>query len=215
MPIICPTITSYSEEDYKKEIAKIVHVAHRIQVDLTDGVFTRQKSIRPEEAWWPVGFAADFHLMYKKPLLAVQKILPHKPNMVIIHAEANGDFGQVVDLCHNHSVRIGVALLPETPAETIFAALEDIDHVLIFSGNLGYQGNSQADLSLLDKVQNLKRAKAELEVGWDGGINDQNISQLVSGGVDVLNVGSFIQEAENPERAYKILERIADETGST
>jgi pentose-5-phosphate-3-epimerase len=54
-----------------------------------------------------------------------------------------------------------------------------------------------------------------LEIGWDGGINDRNISQLVFGGVDVLNVGGYIQNANNPERAYNSLFRIADETGTT
>ncbi|HZP55179.1 MAG TPA: hypothetical protein VFB03_00180 [Candidatus Saccharimonadales bacterium] len=215
MATICPTITAYSEGDYRKEIEKIVHIAHRIQIDLTDGIFTKQKTVSPEQAWWPVGFTADFHLMYKNPITAVQKILHHKPNLIIVHAESNGDFSQVVGLCKHHSVKLGIALLPDTPAETIISRLDEIDHVLIFSGNLGYQGNSHADLLLLDKVKLLKREKPAVEIGWDGGVNDQNISQLVFGGVDVINVGSFIQEADSPQKAYKILERIAEETGTT
>jgi pentose-5-phosphate-3-epimerase len=54
-----------------------------------------------------------------------------------------------------------------------------------------------------------------LEIGWDGGVTDQNISQLAFAGVDVFNVGGFIQKAEDPEKAFHVLERIADETGTT
>ena len=90
---------------------------------------------------------------------------------------------------------------------------EAIDHVLIFSGNLGSYGG-HANLDLLHTVRYLKNHKPGLEIGWDGGINSQNVAQLVFGGVDVLNVGAFIQNAENPEKAYLALDRIASETGS-
>jgi ribulose-phosphate 3-epimerase len=105
-------------------------------------------------------------------------------------------------------------LLPQTTVETITPALDHIDHVLIFSGDLGNFGG-HANLRLLDKVAELRRHKPELEIGWDGGINEQNISKLVFAGVDVLNVGGYIQNAEEPEKAYSRLVRIAEETGTT
>ena len=52
-------------------------------------------------------------------------------------------------------------------------------------------------------------------MGGDGGVNTQNISQLAFGGVDVFNVGSFIQQAPDAERAFRSLQRIAEETGTT
>jgi ribulose-phosphate 3-epimerase len=213
-PIICPAILAADKEAYAKQIHNIASFAHRIQIDLTDGAFARHRTITPEETWWPVGILADFHLMYRDPLSAIQKILHHKPNMIIVHAEADGDFSQVVDFCRNHSVKLGVALLPRTAVENIFSALREIDHVLIFSGDLGSFGG-QADFNLLEKVRILKHTKPDIEIGWDGGINDQNVSHLVSAGVDVLNVGGFIQNSHSPDQAFKTLQRIADETGTT
>lgn len=214
MAVICPSILAADKQAYRQQVEKVAPFAHRIQIDLTDGVFVSHKTIMPEDAWWPVGFKADFHLMYKQPLPAIHKILRHKPNLIIIHAEAEGDFDKVVEQCRRYSVKIGIALLPETAAETIFPALPSIDHVLIFSGDLGSFGG-HADLKLLNKSSILKKQKPDVEVGWDGGINDQNVSELVSGGVDVLNVGGFIQQAADPVRAYHYLERIAEETGTT
>jgi ribulose-phosphate 3-epimerase len=214
MAIVCPAILADTEENYHKEMAGIAHFAERIQIDLTDGIFAKSPTVKPEQAWWPVGIKADYHLMYNNPLPAAKIVLEHKPNMIIVHAEAEGDFNQVVDFCKNLDVLVGVALLAKTPAETIFPALDNIDHVLIFSGDLGNYGG-QADLNLLEKVNKLKAKKPSLEIGWDGGVNDQNISQLVTGGVDVLDVGGYIQNTENPEKAYQTLKRIADETGTT
>ncbi len=214
MPIICPAILAENDDQYKSQIHNIAKIAHRIQIDLTDGEFASPKTILPTAAWWPVGLRADFHLMYEHPVSAINEALKHKPNLIIVHAEASGNFKNVVELCHGRDVRVGVALLPATPPEAIFPAVRLIDHVLIFSGELGSYGG-QADTSLLSKAKILKERNAALEIGWDGGISDQNVSELVSGGVDVLNVGGFIQKSDDPEKAFTSLERIAEETGTT
>jgi pentose-5-phosphate-3-epimerase len=105
-------------------------------------------------------------------------------------------------------------LLPGTEPQRIEPALKDLDHVLIFSGDLGNFGG-HADLSLLEKVEFIKNKAPDIEVGWDGGINLMNVSELVTGGVDVLNVGGFIQKANDPQKAYSDLMRIVEETGTT
>ncbi len=215
MAEICPTVTAYSEQEYQKQMESLAKFAHRIHIDLTDGQFTKETSVAAQQAWWPVGVKADFHLMFKDPEDAVRTIIKHQPHLIIAHAEADGEFAAFAKFCHQHKVKVGVALLQETSAESILPALEHIDHVLIFSGNLGYQGGSTANLELLNKLSILREHKSDLEVGWDGGVNDQNVSDLVTGGVDVVNVGGFIQKSDNPEKAFMSLQRIADETGET
>ncbi|HVS79295.1 MAG TPA: hypothetical protein VHD84_03350 [Candidatus Saccharimonadales bacterium] len=214
MPVICPSILASSKEQYHQQMDKIGRFAERIQIDLTDGQFAKSLTIKPDEAWWPVGVKADFHLMYRQPQRAVDIVLEHKPNLIIVHAEADGDFMAFSRRCRGLGVKVGVALLPQTSADILISALDAIDHVLIFSGDLGSYGG-HANLSLLEKISTLKRHKPDLEIGWDGGINDQNTAQLVAGGVDVLDVGGYIQDAPDAEYAFQRLRRIADETGTT
>lgn len=214
MAEVVPAILADSEELYRKQIGKVVHSAHRLQIDLTDGVFAEAKTIKPAQAWWPVGLRADFHLMYRHPGPAVRVVVEHQPNLVIVHAEAEGDFSAFADFCHKRGVKTGIALLPETQPDVILPALHMIDHVLIFSGSLGRYGG-RADLKLLNKSSILKTHKPELEIGWDGGVDDQNVAQLVAGGIDVLNSGGYIQNAPDAGKALAGLQRIADETGTT
>jgi len=82
---------------------------------------------------------------------------------------------------------------------------------LIFSGDLGHYGG-QADLALLSKARILKRMKPQLEIGWDGGINNSNAAQLISGGVEVLNAGSFLEKAAVIGEAYASLEKTVQGT---
>jgi pentose-5-phosphate-3-epimerase len=215
MAIICPTITAETSADYKSQLEKVTSFAKRIQIDLMDGAFTMNRSVLPEEAWWPVGMHADLHLMFKDPLEATRTLVAHQPSLIIIHAEAKGSFRQVYELCKHKNVKIGIALLASTKPDVIKDVLAEIDHVLIFSGNLGHQGGSFADLSLLEKVDYLKDKNSQLEIGWDGGVNNRNVSELITGGVDVLNVGSYLQSAADAEKAYTDLFRIAEETGTT
>ncbi len=214
MPVVCPTILAKDAQEYHGQMEKIAGFAERIQIDLTDGDFAPARTVRPDDAWWPVGLKADFHLMYRDPHKAADVILHHRPHMIIIHAESSGDFVSFAEKLRRTGVKVGVALLASTPVTTILPALDKIDHVLVFSGELGHYGG-HANLDLLNKVGELKRHRPQLEVGWDGGVNDRNISRLAFGGVDVFNVGGFIQNAENPEKAYSILSRIAQETGTT
>lgn len=205
--VICPTVTAYDPHQYREQIEKIARFIERIHIDFMDGLFAKPMSPNLEQAWWPHSIRADLHLMYHRPDLFVDKAVGLEPHMVIVHAEAEGDFMKLAGALKPKSIKLGVALLKETQPEIIKSALGHIDHVLIFSGDLGHFGG-HADLSLLDKVKKLKGWKPELEIGWDGGISDKNAADLVTGGVDVLNVGGFIQKSSEPEDAYAILERI-------
>jgi ribulose-phosphate 3-epimerase len=214
MTVICPSVLATSEIQYKDQMERVAHFAHRVQIDLTDGHFAEPRTINADKVWWPAGVKADIHLMFRDPEHAARTIAAHKPHMIIVHAEAEGSFEAFAEFCHQHQIKVGIALLQKTPAEAILPALHYIDHVLIFAGHLGHYGG-HADLRQIEKIQILTNQKPDIEIGWDGGINDQNISQLAFAGVDVFNVGGFIQKAESPEKAYNILDRIADETGTT
>lgn len=214
MAQISPSILAAEPKDYKTQIEKVAGFASRVQIDLTDGLFVEYQTVDYSSIWWPVGIQADIHLMYENPMPAIESLLDHSPNLIIVHAESSADFKRLAKLCHRVNVKFGIAILPETSSEDCLLMLEQADHAMIFSGSLGQFGG-HADLNLLDKVDVIKRHLPEIEIGWDGGINDQNIAALVSGGVEVLNVGGFIQNSPNPHKSFEALQRIADETGTT
>jgi ribulose-phosphate 3-epimerase len=76
-----------------------------------------------------------------------------------------------------------------------------VQHLLIFSGDLGHFGG-RADLALLNKVDEAKKIRKSLEIGWDGGISAENCQVLAEASVDVLNVGGAIQKSATPQEAY-------------
>lgn len=209
MASLVPTVMAVDAHDYRAQMERVAAFAAQVHIDCTDGVFAPTKSPPIGSAWWPEALIADLHTMYQRPLDHLEDIIRLKPHLVIVHAEADGDFARIAEALHQADIRTGVALLAETPVNILDSSLEMIDHVLIFSGKLGHFGG-EVDLGLLDKVRQLKSKKPALEIGWDGGINQSNIAALVAGGVDVLNVGGAIQKAANPQAAYDTLKAIAE-----
>ena len=63
MAVICPTVTAAEPHEYREQIERIAPFAHRIHIDLADGVFTPNKLIDLMQVWWPVGMVADIHRM--------------------------------------------------------------------------------------------------------------------------------------------------------
>jgi ribulose-phosphate 3-epimerase len=124
--------------------------------------------------------------------------------MVVIHNEATVHHMHFAAELHKEDIKVGLALLHDTPVKYIDQIMHSFDHILVFSGNLGYHGG-EADLGLLEKVKYIREHHADAEIGWDGGINDQNAKQLVDAGVDVLNVGGFVQKSDDPANAYATL----------
>ena len=208
---VCPTITADTPQEYTRQMSRIEPFAQRIHVDVADGDFTLRRLISLDNIWWRGNRTIDLHMMYRFPSEHADIVLALKPRLVIIHAESEGNFEWFARALHSEGIEVGVALLQRTPVESILGALDNIDHVLIFSGNLGYQGGSEADMALLHKVKKVREAKPLIEIGWDGGVNVGNARKLSEAGVDVLNSGGFIMNAENPLRQYRLLTAQLDE----
>lgn len=208
-PKVCPTVTAFDLSSYSQQI-KQISFARRIHIDLMDGQFAPSKSPSIYEVNLPHHHIVDVHLMYQEPMLVLERLIELKPHMVIVHNEAQLHHMHFVAELHKHGIKAGLALLRDTPAEHAFQIMHSFDHVLVFSGNLGYHGGT-ADLGLLDKVKKIRAHHFEAEIGWDGGINADNISALVGAGVNVLNVGGYIQKSSDPENAYAtLLEEIKE-----
>lgn len=92
------------------------------------------------------------------------------------------------------------------------AYISAVDHVLIFAGKLGKQGGT-ADLLQIEKVKLIHAINPNVEIGWDGGVNLDNVRAIAHAEINAINVGSFISMNPNPADAYQKLVEEADKTG--
>ncbi len=209
MSIVCPTVTSESITELTRQLETVKTYASRIHIDLMDGLFTPAKSpdiIFDENINDSV---VDFHIMYKNPTYIVERLLELKPNLLIVHFESDVDINNFISLAHNKGVKAGLALLPDTQTSEVADYLKKLDHVLVFGGHLGYQGG-EADLNQLNKLKQIKEYNKDLEMSWDGGVNQSNIAEIANSGADIINVGKAIHGSNNPQNSYMQLQSLVE-----
>jgi ribulose-phosphate 3-epimerase len=204
MAVVCPTVTAKTVDEYREQIELVSSFSSRVHIDLGDGKFTTQL-IDISDIWWPDSVSADVHLMYQSTRDALRALVALKPNMVIVHAESEDPMG-AIEYLRQHCITVGITLLQQTSVVEATELIKLSDHVLVFSGSLGSFGG-RVDYSMLAKVGAIRNIRSDIEIGWDGGINVDNVHSLVAGGVDILNVGGAIQRANHPENVYRDLVR--------
>lgn len=206
--IIVPTITAFSESEYNNQVKQLAPFAQRVHIDLMDGEFAPTVSPKLDTIWWPHQFEmVDIHLMYQRPMDYIEQLILLKPHMVIVHVEATVHHMHFAAELHKEGINVGLSILADTPIENVEQIINSFDHLLIFSGNLGHFGG-KVNTELFSKITQAKLHHPNLEIGWDGGINAENAAMLRNAGVDVLNVGGYIQKADDPHAAFNQLQTV-------
>lgn len=205
MSTITPTITTAQAHEYREQMELIASYAEGVHIDFSDGIFAPAELLALDEAWRSDDLITHAHIMYQNPLEVIDDIIHLEADLVILHAESD-DVKKCLQALHDNGTRTGIALLPETSvADLQELEIDDLfDHVLIFGGHLGFQG-SQADLDQLDKINRIKKAYPDIEIAWDGGVNDKNAKQIAEAGITILNVGGYLHNAKDPKTVYDTL----------
>lgn len=207
MSVVVPALLGQTKEELDSLWLRVQPFANRVHVDMMDGEFAPGSSATPTDLSWSEGWEVDIHLMYKQPLaqLAAISAMTPKPSLVIFHAEAEGELLEFVEGLKAAGIKVGIALMRSTVPADKAELIEIVDHVLIFSGDLGKYGG-KANMLQLEKVQLIKKINDQVEIGWDGGATIDNAYTLALGGVDVINVGGTLANTEDPAEVYRKLD---------
>lgn len=201
---IAPTVLAETTDQFKQMMEKIHQLANRVHIDISDGEFAPTFTIGATEAWWPQGWHADIHAMVARPSEYVDQLIALKADLIIFHAEVQEDLLPIIQKIKAAGMKAGIALQRPTVPSTVANLIQAVDHVMIFSGDLGRYGGT-ASLMQLEKVKLIRAIKPEVEIGWDGGVTLENAFGLTQGGVDVLNVGGTIAKSADPGATYGAL----------
>lgn len=209
MPSVAPTINAIDPADYAKRINNVKGVAKRLHIDVGDGVFTDIKTVGLAQVYDIDGVPFDLHLMMVHPESQFENICALQPQLVITHFEAPFDHEAFFKQLRDVDIKVGLAINTETTIEQVRELLPNIDHLVVFTGRLGHNGGEfRADC--LEKISQARGINSGLEIAVDGGLNQETARVAVEAGADLLDVGSFIHDAEDPEIAYVAVEAIAE-----
>lgn len=209
MAQIIPAILTSNIKDLQVKLLKLRALTSWVQIDIMDGKFVPQRSIDVGDLVKidsPLSLNLEIHLMVNDPLSYVKKCKTAKIKRVFFHIEplAQKEVELVLKQIDEFGFQKGIALNPETPVERIEKYLSQIDAVLFLSVNPGKQGQKFIN-SVLEKVKKLKSISPNTLVAVDGGINANNINDIIEAGADYLSIGSAIVKSNDFEQAYSQL----------
>ena len=197
--LVAPSILSADFANLQRDITSICNAGcDLVHVDVMDGHFVPNLTIGPVvvDAISRVSTKPlDIHLMVENNTFFVDLFAPFAPKYISFHIEQERHPHRLVHKIKDSGIKPAIALNPHTPIQSIEYLVQDLDMVLLMSVNPGFGGQKFIP-TVLQKAKELKELilqknpKCIIEV--DGGINDQNIKELESSGVDVAVAGSYI-----------------------
>ena len=210
--VIAPSITVETAEAFKAAIERYTPFAQRVHIDISDGEFAPTFLLGEDQLFWPKEWQVDIHAMVARPEEHLAKLIAMKPHLIVIHAEIQGDRLALIEQIKAAGIQAGVALMRPTVPSTVANIIQAVDHVMIFSGDLGKYGGT-ASLMQLEKVRLVKAINPNVEIGWDGGVNIENAYTLSQGDVNVLNTGSALSAGDDPAGVYQTLVKEVNKHG--
>jgi ribulose-phosphate 3-epimerase len=211
MARIAATVLAGTPSDYAERVNRVKSFAEILHVDVADGVFVPAKTVGIGQVYGLSSAELHLHLMVEHPELYIESAISLEPALVILHFESAGDLTGLFQELKAADIRAGLAIKLETTIEQVKNLLPQVDHLLVFTGTLGYN-HGEFHAECLEKIQQAKRYKPELEIGVDGGVDQATSRLAIEAGANLLDCGSFIHDSADPEAAYLGLKAIAQGT---
>ena len=125
------------------------------------------------------------HLMVERPVELLRDFAEAGADIVSMHVEAADEPERAVKEAAAQGLRAGLAVSPQTPVETVFPFLEDLDRVLVMSVRPGWSGQAFLE-SALPKIEaaraEIDRRGLNVEIEVDGGHQHETGARCVAAG---------------------------------
>lgn len=216
---IAPSILNANLVRLEEEVTKIAN-ADWLHFDVMDGHFVPNLTFGPmfiSELKKVSSLPMEAHLMVSNPEFFVPLYAEAGSKRIIIHAEASIHLDRLVQMIKSYGCEVGVALNPASPLETLEYILPELDVVLLMTVNPGYGGQKLIPyvLSKISKLhQIIQGQNFHCKLGVDGGVNWQNVQELVGAGADLIVAGTLLYNDPEPEKALQRLRDIVNKGGN-
>lgn len=185
-----------------------------LHLDVMDGVFVPNLTFGPPviQRIRPVSnICFDVHLMMQHPDRLIDPFIDAGADIVNFHVESDANIPETIARIKARNKKVGLTIKPNTPVESVYPYLNDLDLILIMTVEPGFGGQSFMS-EQLDKVKTLV-AKREAEgyhyvVEVDGGVNRETAGVCSEAGVDVAVVGSALFKDADPKGLVKFVQSL-------
>ncbi len=149
----------------------------------------------------------DVHLMQNEPSEDISKYIQAGANIVTVHYEAfenKEDLVAALKFIKDSHTLAGISLKPATPFKEIKSFVFGCDVVLVMGVEPGASGQTTLP-EMIDRVKEIDEFRRSnnlaFKIEFDGGVNEQNVRQIVENGADIIVSGNFVYSSKNKKDA--------------
>jgi len=217
--IIAPSILS---ADFTRlgEVISIVEEngADWVHIDVMDGHFVPNITMGPfivAACRRATSLPLDVHLMITQPERYIDAFVDAGADGLTVHVEACTHLHRTLQLIKDRGARVGVALNPGTPTNSIEPILHMVDLVLVMSVNPGFSNQSFLP-EVLPKAKEIRtildQVNPQARVQMDGGLNEHTLPKALDAGVSVFVAANAIfNHPKGSETGIKTLRQLLSE----
>lgn len=199
MYILAPSILAADFSKLGEEVKKVADAgAEYIHLDVMDGAFVPSISFGMpviEKLRGCTDKVFDVHMMVEEPGRYVQDMKKAGADLICVHQEACVHLDRTINQIKEAGCKVGVALNPATPVETLSCILDQVDMFLIMSVNPGFGGQKFIPYTV-EKIKKLRKmlddAGLNTDIQVDGGVSAANVRTLIEAGANVFVAGSAV-----------------------
>lgn len=216
--LIGPSLLACDMSDMKGESIKVLEAgADYLHLDVMDGHFVPNLTFGA-----PIisclrkhvpNAILDVHLMVSKPAQWVSDMKTAGADIFTFHIEIeNQSIEDLVDMIKASDMKVGIALKPATPVESVYPYLSMIDQVLVMTVEPGFGGQSFMS-DMMPKVATLRDRCPCINIQVDGGLAASTIDIAATAGANMIVAGSAVFK-NSPANVISILRRSVEKYGN-
>lgn len=214
--MIVPAILESNPDIFADKLAAILSIPElkRIQIDISDGIFTSVKTLQLNELdiLNPL-YQWEAHLMVNNPEEYFLDAKIAGFNCLMVHFESleKDQLKDISEKIKELKMSAGLAVKLSTPIAKIFEYVDSFEQVLILGVNPGFQGQKISP-EIFERIKSLKKSVKNVKIEVDGGVDFANVAELTLAGAEILVAGSAIfstTEGQSPSQNFELLDQAS------
>ena len=187
-------------------------------IDVMDGDFVNNYTVEQMQEYASEikqisNLPLDVHLMVKDVKSFIDSYIPYNPNIITFHIEAcknDEEVFSMIKYIKENSIKVGIAIKPNTNIEEIYDYLPYIHSVLVMTVEPGFGGQKLIP-ETIEKVKKLKEYiksnNLEVDIEVDGGINLENVNLLKEAGANIIVAGTSIIKSNDYKKTIEDIKK--------
>lgn len=219
--MIIPAILEKDFYEIQKKINLVEDLCEEVQIDVLDNTLIKEETFTDLSKFKELDVSVNLsiHLMVENPANFVEIYERPSQDMLkdgkivttfITQLVNENGLNSFFNTCNKLNYISGISINYDQDTSLLKPILERVSLVQFMGVIPGKQGNAFIP-EVTQKISSFKKEFPNVKTQIDGGVNKQNISEILKSGVDNVAVGSAIFNTSNPKNEMLDFLKILEE----